>query len=470
MVFRIKILIFIAVALVGVNAHALSIGFSKTEAAKEAAEQKSCKKFAINIKLEKGQACLSCNDVVCIVGELAPTQPQRFRSLYKNYNHALFAHSGDMIQPFIYNHLSFSKEPSGTLLRAVKKNLVGFVDVDGNTVIDFKYRRAGDFNSGLACVVEKPAIPEKSSCAYINNKGDIVISEGLWRSSGNFHEGLAFVENNEEKYGYINTKGEVAIPFKLRHSSNFKAGRAVIETDAGFGYIDKQGEIAITPQYPQAHPFDEGKAAAVKGPKGWGFIDVDGEPLTEMIYQHVDKQFVDGLAEVQLGNCRSHWSNDDPDQECRRGLVAPSGYAVMPTEFISYVPEESNGRKLIIAKKLGEIVGDVYYCVYDYLGTVLAECIYGEIDLKGNHIYARKTRTIDVTYKVRKPTDENGVRNRRTDRVSLAGVLDLNGNEVVPFKYKKVEALKGGNILAETDTKRITYDAYGNILKTQYLK
>ena len=87
---------------------------------------------------------------------------------------------------------------------------------------------------------------------------------------------------------------------------------------------------------------------------------------------------------------------------------------------------------------------------------VLAEYIYGQIDIKRNYIYARKTKKTDVTYKIRKPISENEIRNRRTDRAWLSGVLALNGNEIVPFEYKHVQALEDGNILCKTDTKRIT--------------
>ena len=444
------------------SAQAESLRISKYQRALDAAREKAC----INIELEERQSCPSCNDAVCIIAQYVGELSQ---SNFYEYEFALFDHGGDMIQPFEYSELRFSNEPSGKLLLAEKDLRYGFIDIHGNTVIDFQYRSAQDFSDGLACVQENSSYSTEPSCAYINTKGETIIPAGLWDESGSFSEGLAAVMNKQGKHGYINTKGEVVIPFEYDSWDFFVADHARIETDAGFGYIDKQGNTVIAPQYLEARYFNENGIAAVKGSDGWGFIDVNGVKLTELIYQYVESQFVDGLAEVQLGNCRYRSRDDDATQVCRRGLMASSGYLVLPTEFKTISLAESSGHKVIIAEKEGEAEDEVYHCLYNYLGDVLADCLYAEMDLEGDYIFAVQTRTLNTTVQTKKNTSEHSGSDQSDPEIWLAGVMDLSGRTVVPFKYGAVERLEDGNILAKTDIKHITYDTYGNILKTQYL-
>ncbi|MFT4155089.1 WG repeat-containing protein [Parafilimonas sp.] len=57
-------------------------------------------------------------------------------------------------------------------LAAVMKNgRYGYIDIKGNTVIDFRFSNARTFADGLA-----PASDEKGLWGYINGKGDFIIS------------------------------------------------------------------------------------------------------------------------------------------------------------------------------------------------------------------------------------------------------------------------------------------------------
>ncbi|TAE19148.1 MAG: WG repeat-containing protein [Bacteroidetes bacterium] len=64
--------------------------------------------------------------------------------------------------------------------------------------------------------------------------------------SNNFSEGLAFVQLTDSTWGYIDTKGKLALQGKgfapIEH--NFHQGWAVISTDTGLTYLNKKGEKA----------------------------------------------------------------------------------------------------------------------------------------------------------------------------------------------------------------------------------
>ena len=66
-----------------------------------------------------------------------------------------------------------------------------------------------------------------------------------------FSEGLAAVKKNE-KFGFINTKGELVIPCQYQYAGSFKEGLACVvkdEEDNNISFIDAKGEILHT-KYP----------------------------------------------------------------------------------------------------------------------------------------------------------------------------------------------------------------------------
>jgi WG containing repeat len=73
-----------------------------------------------------------------------------------------------------------------------------------------------------------------------------------------FSEGLAAVRNQEHKWGYIDTRGQLVIPFMFQSASQFSDGLAQAELNQKFGYIDKSGNFVIRPQFAMAGAFSEG--------------------------------------------------------------------------------------------------------------------------------------------------------------------------------------------------------------------
>ena len=55
-----------------------------------------------------------------------------------------------------------------------------------------------------------------------------------------FHEGLVPVKKNG-KYGYINDKNQIIIPFIYDNANAFSQGLAVVERFGKYGYVDRYG-------------------------------------------------------------------------------------------------------------------------------------------------------------------------------------------------------------------------------------
>ena len=101
----------------------------------------------------------------------------------------------------------------------------------------------------------------------------------------------------DKKWGYINPKGELAIPYKFQYAMPFWDGLAAAKNDAGkFGFIDKDGKWVIKPQYRTVNRFTDG--ACLVQPMARDaksvFIDKKGKPFMEGA-RDMSMEFSDGL-------------------------------------------------------------------------------------------------------------------------------------------------------------------------------
>ena len=133
--------------------------------------------------------------------------------------------------------------------------LCGFIDSEGNVVIQPKYEVAEDFSEGLAHVAE---YGWGGAYEFINTRGEVVFQllEGV-SVLGAFHEGLCLVEV-DGKCGYIDKTGTMAIAPQFDVAYDFKYGVALVSSDADidehWGFIDKTGREIVPMKYRRAEP------------------------------------------------------------------------------------------------------------------------------------------------------------------------------------------------------------------------
>lgn len=110
---------------------------------------------------------------------------------------------------------------------------------------------------------------------------------------------LAWVNENG-KYGYIDTKGNVKIACDLDVAGNFIDGIARVGRGNYEWYINSKGAVVGRGyNYIQVLDFSCGLGAVNKGGR-WGFVNKKGKEVIELKYDAVS-QFVDGYAMVKMG-------------------------------------------------------------------------------------------------------------------------------------------------------------------------
>jgi hypothetical protein len=184
-------------------------------------------------------------------------------------------------------------------------NQWGFVDKTGNIAIEPKYKAWVEeygalpaFSGGLTSIMDQ----QTDRVGYINTKGEVVISPQFY-SARPFKEHVAFAGTQNEIVLIDTTGKTIASGFVSLNGyySNFSHHLAVVQKEFGYGYIDKTGKFAIQPIYDAAKDFSGGLAAVQKDGK-WGFIDTLGNTKVPFQYTKEPKDFSGTRAFVQGTN------------------------------------------------------------------------------------------------------------------------------------------------------------------------
>lgn len=268
-------------------------------------------------------------------------------------------------------------------------NLWGYMDMDGNVVVEPKYTYAGDFVEGMALV------SDKEESAYDD-----------WERTG--------------QYGYINIKGEEVVPCEYYGFNNFSDGLAAVAekvniayqgdteyTAYKYSYINKDGDVIIEGDFYDAGNFGNGYAPVMilkDDEPRYIYIDMNGEEMSNFNNQKIDA-FKNGYAVA----------NDK--------LIDTDFEVVMDYKKLGYelVSEVVNG--MVVARKNSGSCG-----IIDLYGNVVVPFEYYYLQLnEKNPIFAIKD-----------------IMNESGKKEECCGYIDLNNNIILPFKYYMADGFAGG--------------------------
>ena len=193
----------------------------------------------------------------------------------------------------------------------------GFIDRRGRVVIPLCFDKVGAFSEGLA------RFESDGRWGYTDRAGRIVI-QPTFEWAQEFSEGRAHVQITGSSLGastwvYVDRLGVRVGDARpggllgLGGQSNIgrdsteralRDGRALVAVestepfDTKYGYVDARGDLAIPMDFTGARPFSDGLAAATQAPvdeAGWGFIDTGGRWVIPPRFRW-PRQFSDGVA------------------------------------------------------------------------------------------------------------------------------------------------------------------------------
>ena len=222
--------------------------------------------------------------------------------------------NNDIVVPFFHKDVNNVREQSFFSWGR------GFFNLDNNCFFECKEDNiiTSGFHEGFACITRPPVMTTSRqistpACGLISRTGKWII--GL-QTKYYFHldvcQGLIatsmWLPNGTMLSGFLNTSGEIVIPFIFTDVRSFSEDLAPVrETvcNGKCGYIDQKGDYVITPQFNDAWEFSEGLAAVAITRKSSkiGFINKDGEFVIPPQFNTV-KEFHANCAPVLNGRNR----------------------------------------------------------------------------------------------------------------------------------------------------------------------
>jgi hypothetical protein len=164
--------------------------------------------------------------------------------------------NGKIIIPLVYDEV---KDISESKIIVKKESKWGAIDLKNNILIPFEYNFLNPFYEDLA-FFSNDINPK--NIGYINVLNEVVIQPNLdfcWY--GNFKNGIA-VAKKDEKYGYINPKGEFIIPNIYKEAFPFSNGMALVKlvNSDKYTFINLKGEIILKSEFTELYPVRNGFA------------------------------------------------------------------------------------------------------------------------------------------------------------------------------------------------------------------
>lgn len=248
----------------------------------------------------------------------------------------------------------------------LETGLYGYIDIEGQTVIEPRYQYAESFSEGVAVVAESGS--KGTYYGYIDRKGDIILPLKYEYARG-FHEGLALVSYNGDLL-VINKSGDVS--YKVPENmivGDYNCGLAPIYPSAdqaeliidSSGYVDRKGEMVFNYPTIKGMPFNEGFAQVMvrdDGQKLWGYLDQDGNVSIEPRFVS-SEPFSEGVAAVAIR---------DENGNKKWGYIDPTGKFVIEPTFDSAFSFKEN---------LAVVYLDDYgYGYIDRSGKIVIEPVY----------------------------------------------------------------------------------------------
>lgn len=295
--------------------------------------------------------------------------------------------------------------------------------------------------------------------------GNIVIAAQYDAADEHFIDGLAAVKL-QEKWGFINEKGEVVIPLKYDWIFEFSEGFSAVRIDNKWGFIDQSGKKVIALKYDDAKDFSEG-LAFVKLNEKWGVIDKTGKEITAFKYDGA-RDFINGLAFVQLNG---KW-----------GFVDKSGKELTAFKY----DEAKDFSEETVAVSERNFVFENRWGFINKTGREIIPLIYAEVGKFSDGFVRVKMKIGNVVYW--EYYDSNGIKlgesydNAKDFSEGLAavqssetkkwGFIDKTGREYIPFIFDRIgegglfpsedsQMFKDGKVKVKKDGREFYIDKTG---------
>ena len=218
----------------------------------------------------------------------------------------------------------------------------GFINREGKWVKPAEFEQAMPFKGGLAAVKVngKWGVVDTKLNFVVEPKYDFVEHLKV-KSETRKETQLLTVGHVRNRYGFIDTLGEVVVQPQFQEAGAYRESLARVKVEGLWGYADMQGQMVIAARYKEAMDF-HGGLARVRNGRYWGFINAAGEAVTpEQFLRAGDLH--GGRAWVQVGSFF--------------GYVDETGQMVIPAKY-AQAGDFSQGVAVVREKRGTGVIDD----------------------------------------------------------------------------------------------------------------
>ncbi len=207
-----------------------------------------------------------------------------------------------------------------------------------------------------------------------------------------------------------------------------------VYTGEEYRYLTREGEELTRDTYTKAFPFNEGLACVCKDGK-FGYIDLEGETALPFVYDDAE-YFKDGFARIV--------------KDSKQGIIDYTGRKIVKPEYI----EIERVQSCFLAQK------NEGYDVFDLEGNLLSEqeftdayigaindekvVLHNQEQDTSGIICQGKVYAFDKNYSFREVIPEQKLCIAQEN--GAYGVIDFQGEAIIPFSYKDISYCKAGNV------------------------
>lgn len=220
--------------------------------------------------------------------------------------YAIVSKSGDLLTDFMLNQVYTNEDYVITF----DGTYYGFCKLDLVPLFKTDYQIAGfPINLSSFDDIDEKLIPFRNNETYkygfLNMDGQVVI-EAKYDIVDNFYDGLALVKF-DGKYGFIDAKGKLVIANTYDHVNSFSEGYAVVSNDDKFGLIDKAGKVVVEIKYARLSDVNNGLICfSTTDSDLIGYMDVNGKVVIPQEYAQIGELGLnatdDGYVVVKQGD------------------------------------------------------------------------------------------------------------------------------------------------------------------------
>lgn len=285
-----------------------------------------------------------------------------------------------------------------------------------------------DWTGSLIKIADKSNSTLEEKYGFMNNKGEVIV-EPQYSYVGSFSEDLALVRK-EGKYGYIDKKGREVIPLKFDYAEDFKDGEALVRLKGVNGIINKHGKVFYMKNSQEYFDMTKISDDLYKVRKDWNeecLIKKKGKVVVFVNKYDSIFGFHEGMAKVEKNG--------------QYGFINKKGKVVVPVKY-GYASDFHEGLAAVngggfINKKGKLIIPIKYEAVGDFHEGLVAvkkdeKC--GFINKTGKVVVPAKYGDVREFYEGLAAVEKDG----------KWGFINKTGKVVIPFKYSYVSYFNEG--------------------------